>query len=328
MQIKKICILGGAGFVGRVLANRLARDGYQLRVLTRDREKNREDLILLPGLELIEANIHDTEHLKSCFTGCDAVINLVGILNERGNKGKGFHHAHVTLTESVITASRAVGIKQLLQMSSLNADAVNGSSHYLRSKGEAEDKVHSAEGIHATSFRPSVIFGPDDSFFNRFAGLLKLTPLCFPLACANTRFAPVYVGDVADAISHCICNPDSYGRRYELCGPDSYTFKELVHYTARCIGARRLIVPLPDFLSRWQARTFDLFGFVFFTLGMEKPFSMDNYLSTQTDSVCHRNDLKELGVKPTAMDTIVPGYLSNEPESGPYYQYRKLARRN
>ena len=327
MQIKKICILGGTGFVGRVLANRLVKDGYSLRILTRDREDSREDLILLPNVELIQANIHDPEALVTHFAGCDAVVNLVGILNEHGRNGKGFHRAHVSLTEKVISACQENGIKRLLQMSSLNADAINGSSHYLRTKGEAEDKAHSAKDLFVTSFQPSIIFGNGDSFFNRFASLLKLSPIFFPLACAGTRFSPVYVGDVVETMARSLTNRESYGRRYELCGPETYTFKQLVQYTTACLGIKRSIIPLPDLLSRLQAITFDLLGFVFYIIGEEKPFSMDNYLSTKKDSVCKCNHFADFDIKPVAIEAVVPGYLSDHNQRQSYYHFRQQARR-
>jgi len=328
MQIKKIGILGGSGFVGRVLANRLVKDGYTLRILTRQREENRRDLILLPDVELIQTDIHASSELNTRLKGCDALINLVGILNERGRQGQGFYHAHVSLTEKIISACRANGIKRLLQMSAINADAANGSSHYLRSKGAAEDKAHAAHDLYVTSFRPSIIFGPGDSFFNRFAALLKLSPLCFPLACAGTRFAPVYVADVAEAVARCLCEPGSYGRRYELCGPRTYTFQELLEYTARCINIKRSIIPLPDFLARMQATVFDLLGFAFHGLGIDKPFSMDNYLSAKKDSVCTGRHLAELDIKPIAVEAIVPSYLAGDSQLQGYYRLRQQAGRN
>jgi len=217
MRIKKICIVGGTGFVGRALANRLACDGHQLRVLTRDRERHKENLILLPELELVQTDVHDLDRLKYHFAGCDAVINLVGILNERRNNGAEFRKVHVELTEKIIAACSAQGIARLLHMSALNADS-NGPSHYLRTKGEAEDLVHAASALHVTSFRPSVIFGPEDSLFNRFAALLKIFPL-LPLACAEARFSPVYVNDVVEAIALTLNEPAWYGRRLQLGGP-------------------------------------------------------------------------------------------------------------
>lgn len=322
MLIRKICILGGAGFVGRTLANQLTRKGYELRVLTRNRERNKNNLILLPTLDLVEADIHDPHQLKEQFSGFDAVINLVGILNESGRHGRGFQHAHVDLTRKVIEACRVNSIKRILHMSALNADAFNGPSYYLKSKGEAEDLVHSAahHDIKVTSFRPSVIFGREDRFFNRFAGLLKLTPLFFPLACPGARFAPVYVEDVAEAFTRTLTDPESYGNHYNLCGPHEYTLENLVTYTARCVGIKRLIIPLNDILSRIQAAVFD------FVPG--KPFSTDNYLSTRVPSVCSHSDLITLGITPTALEAVVPQYLSNKFQRARYNLFRRESRRN
>ena len=190
---QQICVLGGSGFVGLRVVSALAAEGHSIRVLTRRRERHRE-LLVLPTVEVIDADIHNPDDLKQYFAGQDTVINLIGILNEKRDNGKGFYHAHVELAQKVIEACMAQGVKRLLHMSALNADAATGSSYYLRSKGEAEQRVHAAHGIKVTSFRPSVIFGPGDNFINRFAELLRITPGVFPLACGKSRFAPVYVG--------------------------------------------------------------------------------------------------------------------------------------
>ena len=284
-----------------------------MRVLTRNREYNRSNTILIPDLDLVEADIHDPQQLTRQLAGCDAVINLVGILNERGRKGRGFHHAHVALAEKLLEACRQNNIKRLLQMSGLNADAENGASHYLRSKGRAEELLHQNEyGIKVTSFRPSVIFGYRDSFFNRFAGLLKITPVFFPLACPGARFAPVYVIDVVEVIARLLNDRDSYGKRLDLCGPADYTLEELVRYTMEQTGRNRILIPLPDILSRLQAGIFDLFGFVYGLFGMEKPFSMDNYNSTRKDSICETNALRAYQIVPTSIEAVVPTYLGRQ----------------
>lgn len=327
MIIKKICIVGGTGFVGRRLANHLAGAGYALRIPTRDRERHKDNLILLPKLELVEADVHDPGQLSAQFAGCDAVINLAGILNERSRHGTGFHQVHVELTRNILTACHERGIKRLLHMSALNADS-NGPSHYLRTKGEAEALVHDSEGIHVTSFRPSVIFGPGDSFFNRFATLLKLAPGIFPLACAGTRFSPVFVGDVAGAMAMTLHNPDYYHKSLELCGPGTYTLGELVRYTTKCIGIKRLILPLPDLLSRMQATVFDISGFLFNLIDIEKPFSTDNYLSMTADCIGTTSDLETLGINPTSVEASVPQYLSFSQLKSRYYSYRQHSRRS
>lgn len=320
MSIKRIAILGGTGFVGQALCNRLSSAGYEFKVLTRSREYNRDKLILLPGCELIQTNVHDTERLSEHLSDCDAVINLIGILNEKGNSGKGFKHAHVDLAEKLITACEVNNIHRLLQMSALNANAETGKSHYLRTKGEAEDLLHTNDaGIHVTSFRPSVIFGAQDSFFNRFASLLRITPLFFPLACSSSKFAPVYVGDVVEMMVRSLNDPNSYDKRFQLCGPKVYTLKELVRYTADTINIKRTIIPLNDILSRIQAAVFD------FIPG--KPFSTDCYLSAKTDSVCECNDLADYNIEAKTLESVVPNYLNNTFYRSRYMDFRSTARR-
>jgi uncharacterized protein YbjT (DUF2867 family) len=317
---KRICILGGTGFVGQTLANQLSDAGYRIRILTRHREASRRDLIVLPKLELIETDIHSQESLNHHFKNCDVVINLVGILNERGRKGLGFHHAHVALAEKILEACHQNKIRRVLQMSALNANAEDAPSHYLRSKGEAETVLQQDKSLQLTCFRPSVIFGKNDSFFNRFVFLLKTTPLVFPLACPRALFAPVWVEDVARAFVQSINDKDSFGEHYCLCGPNTYSLRELVEYTRHCLNIRRKLIPLSDGLSRLQAALFD------FVPG--KPFSTDNYLSTKVDSVCKNNDLLNLGITPTALEAIVPRYLSAHNQRARYQEFRKHSRRS
>jgi len=294
-----IAILGGSGFVGHHLCATLARQGHELRVLTRRRDPHR-DLLVLPTLALIECNVHDPEALSQAFQGCDVVINLVGILNEKGHDGSGFHRAHVELPQKVVDACRANNIHRLLHMSALGADAEHGPSFYQRTKGEGERLVHDS-GLTVTTFRPSVMFGEHDSFFNRFGSLLKWTPGLFPLACADARFAPVFVGDVVEAYSRAIDNPETYGKGYELCGPRIYTLRQLVEYTASALGLRRRVIPLPNGLSRLQANLLEYFP--------GKPFSRDNYLSMQRDNVCSGDFPAEFGIMPRSLENEVPRYL-------------------
>ena len=320
MSIKRIAILGGSGFVGHSLCNRLAKEGYAMKVLSRSREYNRNNLILLPGLDLVQTDIHDQAQLSHHLADCDAVINLVGILNEKGKSGKGFQHVHVDLVEKLINACNENNIKRILQMSALNADAENGKSYYLRTKGKAEDLLHTnTTGIKVTSFRPSVIFGKNDKFFNRFARLLTYTPLIFPLACYDSKFAPVYVLDVSEVMVRSINDPDTHNKKYQLCGPKIYSLEELVNYTANIIGTKRTIIPLNDILSRIQAAIFD------YVPG--KPFSTDNYLSAKTESICSVHDLARFHIEATALESIVPQYLNNTSYRSAYSLFRSEARR-
>jgi NADH dehydrogenase len=211
---------------------------------------------------------------------------------------------------------------RMLNMSALNADPTESHSRYLRTKGAGEKNAHSGDyqGLMVTSFRPSVIFGPDDSFFNRFATLLKLTPAAFPLACPNSRFAPVYVGDVAEAFCLALEDATTFGQCLELCGPTSYTLKQLVEYTRDTLGLQRIIIGLGNGLSKLQARVLGLMP--------GKPFSMDNYYSLQHDSVCSHNALPELGIAPVPVEAVVPGYLADRTVRGHYSQYRRHSKRD
>lgn len=318
---RKICVLGGTGFVGYHIVSQLAKAGYKVRVLTRHRERHRK-LLVLPTVEVITADIHDTTQLQQHFTHQDAIINLVGILNEPRDNGRGFYRTHVELARKVIDACLAKDVTRLLHMSALNADAATGTSYYLRSKGEAEDIVHHASNIKVTSFRPSVIFGPADNFFNRFACLLFRIPLFFPLACGNTRFAPVYVEDVAAAFVKSLNDPRTYGQRYDLCGPKNYTLKQLVQYTAKNIEVHRAVIALGKFSSLLQA---NLLQYV-----PGKPFSRDNYRSMQMDSVCKDNGetLKTVfNITPTSIEAEVPRYLRDNTCRRRYDEFRQHAHR-
>ncbi len=320
MRMERVCILGGSGFVGRHLANRLARQGIRSRVPTRRRERSRH-MLIIPDLQLVEADIHDQSALTELLEGMDAVINLVGILNESGRDGSGFRRAHVELTKSVIAACRATGVKRYLHMSALGADAENAPSFYQRTKGEAELLARAAHGeeLAVTIFRPSTIFGPEDSFFNRFAGLLRIAPGVFPLPTPHARFAPVYVGDVAEAYTRSLTNRDTFGRTYDLCGPKEYTLQALVEYTASMARLRRIVMPAPDWLSRLQARVLGLWP--------TKPYSMDNYLSATVDNISKDNGLPKLGIHPTAVEAVVPAYLGSRHARGLYNRFRQTAGR-
>jgi NADH dehydrogenase len=320
MQHETVCILGGTGFVGRHLANRLTQYGYKVRILTRRRERHRA-LLVNPDITLAETDVHDASTLRQQFADVSVVINLVGILNESGKKGAGFRRAHVELPEKIVVAASARGVSRLLHMSALNADAGEQHSLYLKTKGEGENLVHAAasKGLLVTSFRPSVIFGPGDRFFNRFATLLKMAGPVFPLACPNSRFAPVCVTDVVEAMCRSIGDATA-GERLDLCGPQTFSLAELVSYTRDQCRLHCHIARLNDTLSRMQASVLGLLP--------GKPFTMDNYYSLQHDSVCTDNALPTLGITPATIAAVVPGYLAGRNARGHYPGFRRQSRRN
>ena len=225
----RIVLIGATGFIGHHLLPALSAAGHQCIALTRYAPGCRE-LTVIPGVEVRQTDVFDDSKLKQQFEGADAVINMVGILNESGNSGKGFNRAHVELTGKVVAACRECGVRRLVQVSALNAG--KGNSHYLESKGRAEELIREAEGLDSTIVQPSVIFGDGDSFFNRFAGLLKLAPF-LPLACPNAKMQPVWVGDVVKAMTRALIDPD----RPRLTTTNS---PSMVQVSPGCKGVRRL----------------------------------------------------------------------------------------
>ncbi len=306
-QSKEVVLLGGTGFVGRVLASLLSQQGYSVTIPTRHAARHR-DMALMRGVRLIGgtpaaadmANDRREENWQEVLSESSILINLVGILNEPRHNGEGFEQAHVHTTQVALKAAAKAGVKRYLHMSALGADANKGGSFYLRSKGKAEDWAHEfgkQQGIAVTSFRPSVIFGPQDSFLNRFAQLARIIPGVFPLACADSRFAPVYVGDVADQFMAAMTDISTIGKRIDLCGPTEYRLRELVAYAAKTSGHPRLVIGLPDWAARLQARVLEW--------GPGQPFTRDNYDSLQTPSVC----AEDCPHQATRLERIAPGYL-------------------
>src|SRR5579862_4544745 len=195
----RVFVAGGTGFVGHELVVRLVRAGHSVSLATRD-ASHADDLLPLSSVEVAEGNVYSLDFLRAALAGCDLAVNLVGILNERGrSRGRGFRRAHVEFTQRLLAAMQEAKVPRLFHMSALNADATAGASHYLRSKGQAEELVRAAAWLDWTIFRPSVIFGPNDSLTRRFERLLRYSAGFLPLARAQARFAPIYVADVAEA---------------------------------------------------------------------------------------------------------------------------------
>jgi NADH dehydrogenase len=318
MKLLSICILGGTGFLGTRLVARLIKDGHRVTVLSRDREQHKH-LLVLPGLTLENCDVYDEAQLSERFRGKEVVANLVGILNERGFGGGGFRRAHSELTRVVLQAARSAGVKRLLQVSALKASP-DAPSYYLRSKGEAEKLIRESGGnLDWTIFKPSVMFGPGDSFLNRFAVLLGSVPFAFPLARPGARFQPVLVDDVIDAMLRCLRGGPSDGQTYELGGPKVYTLREIVDLVAKLTGRRRWIIGLPDFVSRLQGAVMN------FVPG--RPFSSDNFRSLTIDSVCSDDGFTRLGIKPQSMVASARQYLGALEDNARLSQNRATAGR-
>ena len=319
MKPLAVCILGGTGFLGTRLVARLIKDGHQVTVLSRDREQHKH-LLVLPGLTLDNCDVYDEPQLSERLRGNDVVINLIGILNEHGFGGGGFRRAHLEITRGVLEAARSAGVTRLLQVSALKA-AVDAPSYYLRSKGEAEQLIpEQSSSLDWTIFQPSVMFGPGDSFLNRFARLLASVPLVFPLARPNARFQPVFVDDVVEAMLRCMRGGASSRQTYQLGGPAVYTLREIVRLVAKITGRRRLIVGLPDFVARLQALIMD------FVPG--RPFSSDNYRSLTVDSVCTEDGFAQLKIKPRSMVASARQYLGELEDNARLSQDRAAAGRS
>lgn len=293
----RIVLIGASGFFGGHLLRALTADNHQCVVLTRDAVR-RGSVDMIPGVKLVQADVYDPDVLSEQFSGAGAVVSMAGILNETGGGGKGFHKVHVELVEAIVKACQTAGVTRLLHLSALNAG--KGSSHYLKSKGEAEEFLRSVDDINISIFQPSVIFGRGDEFFNKFAAMLSLNAV-LPLACPNARLQPVFAGDVAAAMVASLEDPMTWGKSYEMAGPQSFTLKELVQWTAKIKGQRRLIIGLPGPLSAAMAMLMNLVP--------GTPLSWDNYLSLKTDNVSSRNDFSYFHIEPRSIDLVVPGYL-------------------
>jgi NADH dehydrogenase len=319
MRAQSIAVLGGTGFLGTRLVARLIKDGRRVTVLSRDREQHKH-LLVLPGLTLENCDVYEEGQLSEHLRGKDVVINLIGILNERGFSGAGFRRAHTELTRGVLQAARSAGVARLLQVSALKA-AVDAPSYYLRSKGEAEQLIRESNfALDWTIFQPSVMFGPGDSFLNRFAGLLAAIPWALPLAKPNARFQPVLVDDVIEAVLRCLHGGASSRQTYELGGPQVYSLREIVELVAKLTGRRRWIMGLPDPVARMQALVMD------FVPG--RPFSSDNYRSLTIDSVCTEDGLAKLGIKPQSMLASARQYLGALEDNARLSHNRASAGRN
>jgi NADH dehydrogenase len=273
---------------------------------------------------VVDADILAPGVLERLVRGQDAVINLVGVLHSRRGRrdergpndyGPDFARLHVELPQAIVAACRAQGVKRLLHMSALGVSPL-APSEYLRSKAIGEQAVMAADDLHVTVFRPSVIFGPEDTFLNRFALFARLMPV-IAVPCPQARFQPVYVGDVASAFVRSLDDPATHGMAYELCGPREYELKALVERVCEMTGHRRVVLGLSDRLSYLQAAVMEKLP--------GKLMTRDNYRSMQSPNFCSGHF--PFGIQPQALEAVAPAYLASSGPRERYPQLRWRARR-
>ncbi len=301
MRHESILLIGGSGFIGSRIAARLAADGRRVIVPTR-RLARAKQLSVLPTVQVVEADIFDERELDRLLPQADAVINLVGVLHSRPGHpwGPAFEHAHVALPRLLARMCARHHRARVLHMSALGASA-DGPSMYLRSKAAGEQIIREAPGLQVTAFRPSVVFGPGDSFLNLFAKLQALAPV-MPLGGADASFQPVYVGDVARAFADALDDPASIGQVFELVGPRVYTLRELVRLAGTYSGHRRMVIPLPAAAARLQALMLEW-------MPGGPLMSRDNLDSMKVDNVASGRHPLPPHWAPTPLEAVAPDYL-------------------
>ncbi|MFV1922656.1 MAG: complex I NDUFA9 subunit family protein [Methylotenera sp.] len=315
MMINKVVVIGGAGFVGSSIVAELNDKGYKVKVLTRNRERAKH-LILLPNVEVEACDIADNTSLKAAVSGCDAVINLIGILHERKNTT--FDFVHHQLPKRIATICQELGIKRLLHMSALRASE-DAPSQYLQSKARGELALAAfKQSLNVTIFKPSVIFGRDDSFLNLFATMIKYLPVIF-LAKPESKFQPIWVEDVASVFVNSLQNDDTYHKAFELVGPSIYTMRELVTKVMGLLHKSKPIIGLSDRLSYIQAWLLEWLPI--------KLMTRDNVRSMEVDSVASGPMAPEIAYPLTPLEAIVPSYIINKTPRAKYHQFRTAAGR-
>ncbi len=306
-----VTVFGGTGFVGRQVVRSLAKQGWRVRAAARNVGRGYRLRMLgdVGQIEVVQANVRDAASVDRALDGAEACVNLVGVLYESGRQG--FDVLHAQAAGAIAGAAAARGITRFVQMSAIGADG-DSPSKYARTKAAGEAAVRAAVPS-AVILRPSIVFGPEDGFFNRFAGLTSFSPALPLIGGGHTRFQPVYVGDVAAAVAKVLGDPAAAGRTYELGGPTVYNFRDLLEFILRETGRSRLLVPVPWF----AAKALGVIGDIQAAVPIIPPqLTSDQVDSLRADNVVSEGaaGLAELGIAPRAVEAIVPSYL---------YRYRK-----
>lgn len=310
MTGKLAVVFGGSGFIGRNVVRELAKRGWRIRAAVR-RPHHAQFLRPMGAVgqvQLFQANVRDRPSVERAVKGADAVINLVGILHQEG--AQSFARVQAEGAAAIAGSAAREGVKTFVHVSAIGADA-ESRSLYARTKGEAENAVRAAVPT-ATILRPSVVFGPEDQFFNKFATLLSMAPPFLPLPLlfggGATKFQPVYVDDVADAVSSALETPEAAGRVYELGGPRAYTFRQLLEFTLAETGRRRILAPVPFVLAPLIGLAGEAIGALPF---FAPPITRDQIRLLKRDNVVSDGapGLADLGIAPKTVEAIVPAYL-------------------
>jgi NADH dehydrogenase len=317
-----VTVFGGSGFIGAQAVRQLAKAGWRIRVAVRN--PSLAHTMRLRGdvgqIDVVQANIRNESSIRRALEGATAAVNLVGVGYETGRQG--FQAVHVMGAKNVAAGAKAQGVTRLVQMSALGAD-VDGPSKYARTKAEGELAVRDAFP-GAAVVRPSVVFGPEDGFFNKFATMAQMSPVLPLIGGGETRFQPVFVGDVAEAIARIVGDPGAAGQTFELGGPAAFSFRELMALLLKETGQRRLLLPVP-----WPAAS--LLGAVgdLMSVVIPPPITADQVTILKADNVPSGAypGLAELGITPTTLEAVLPTYLYSYRKGGQYadQESRELA---
>jgi len=314
---EQVTVFGGSGLIGRHTVRALAAAGYRIRVAVR--EPNHAMFLLPAGhvgqIQIVKCNVRNEEQVAAALRGADAAVNLVGVLYSRGKQS--FQALHKEAPAAIARAAKAAGVKTFIHVSTMGISPESESA-YSRSKALGDEAAR-AEFPATTLIKPSIIFGPEDDFFNKFANLARYLPALPLIGGGNTKFQPVFVGDVADAILACVRDPATRGKTYELGGPDVLTFKQILEIILKVTERKRLLVTIPFWFSYLEA---------FFLQFLPKPLlTPDQVTFLKSDNVVTRGALTfaDLGIVPDSLEAVLPSYLWRFRARGQYSETGRLS---